>query len=60
MNISTKVKFPRVMRPMAVLRELVNVCEDSKMYITAVRNKSMSEWRLTVDAAIEYLAARDQ
>ena len=54
------MKFPRVMRPIAVLRELVNVCEDSKMYITAVRNKSMSEWRLTVDAAIAYLTERDQ
>ncbi len=60
MNIRTKVKFPRVMRPMAVLRDLVNACEDSDMYQDAVRDSSHSIWRRTVDAAIEYLAARDQ
>lgn len=52
MNVPLRVKFPRVLRPIAVLRALVNACEDSEMYQAAGLT---STWRRTVDAAIEYL-----
>lgn len=58
MNVPTKVKFPRVIRPMAVLRSLVCACEDSEAYQDAVRKDTHSVFRRTVDAAIEYLVER--
>ena len=58
MNIRTTVKFPRVLRPIAVLRSLVCACEDSDAYQYAVQKDTHSVFRRTVDAAIEYLAER--